>query len=1038
MKKIYKKLRKFLKSKIGIFTIILVALSTLISIPFIRTINFLGKTQNATITEFSIPTASSSPRGITKALDGTIWFTESASSKIGKLDTNNSFTEYALPSPDSLPEDITTGPDGNLWFTETNANKIGKITPDGQITEYDLPESNSNPFHIIQGPDGNLWFTEQNTPGKIGKITTDGQITEFPAENFPGPITLGPDNNIWFSNGYSIFQITPSGTITAFPVPSSTGNIFSLTTGIDGNLWFTDGSVGTSKISKMTTNGTITEYPINGRPFQIISDSYGTLWFTQLDPFSNIGSLMQNGTFSEVPLPTNCGTSGCFPYNLVQSDNNTIWFTEANNNKIAKLAINDIPPTPQSTPTPQPSSIPTPTLTTNSNVCIQSLQASAIETTMSKPYSLTATLHNSANTPQQVTITVNESGSNVEYADNNPSPISTTATIDPSSTQTVTIGTINHVWNWLDPQNNYKAMDEFINNTSNIYGNIGLVNSITLGLQNTLSNTGIFDVDTVLDMIANLVQLNLALSKNTYTYSTTPELPICQSGSSSTEVTVNVPYEKKLMLAGAFTADFASNQATAVGIPALISGQPWSVIALGTEYGYKFWGADLLWSAAKDPDSNYTQIVQPSPKTIPNTQSLTGNDAIAITHLGNSFGFTDAALKSLAKADGAAQAGDSNWELTQLQKARDYFNQSLYESKIFLDKSDGLKSAQDLYNSTPNAQTVVSNYLQQNGLPPIESQSLSQLGYTQQQINISLEIIKDMLPSLNPQNFLPTISSNLLSPAKSLLNDTQNQITAINGTNPQDVVNPTSSIISSGTLGSNNWYRSNVSITLNATDNPQGSGIQKIEYSLDGGINWLTYSSPFTISTEGTTIIQSRAIDNTGNIEFPPQFKEIKIDKTAPELSFIFNSQTKNIEGSGIDLISGVDTTSQTSTTLTVKDKAGNISQFLYSTKNTKLTRTIYNQTLTITSLKYNNINQNIPKTYLSVSWSQNNSGVITYLLQSHVITNQQSIVALYDASKSKTTNFTVTTGSQITKSTLQGLVLIKLTTKSGTLKLSY
>ena len=37
------------------------------------------------ITEFSVPTAKASPYGIATAPDGTIWFTEQAANKIGKL-----------------------------------------------------------------------------------------------------------------------------------------------------------------------------------------------------------------------------------------------------------------------------------------------------------------------------------------------------------------------------------------------------------------------------------------------------------------------------------------------------------------------------------------------------------------------------------------------------------------------------------------------------------------------------------------------------------------------------------------------------------------------------------------------------------------------------------------------------------------------------------------------------------------------------------------------------------------------------------------
>src|SRR6266566_3707810 len=65
--------------------------------------------------------------------------------------------EFAVPTAGSSPAGITVGPDGDLWFAEA-AGKIGRITPAGSITEFAIPTANSEPFGITAGPDGNLWF----------------------------------------------------------------------------------------------------------------------------------------------------------------------------------------------------------------------------------------------------------------------------------------------------------------------------------------------------------------------------------------------------------------------------------------------------------------------------------------------------------------------------------------------------------------------------------------------------------------------------------------------------------------------------------------------------------------------------------------------------------------------------------------------------------------------------------------------------------------------------------------------------------------
>lgn len=75
-----------------------------------------------------------------------------------------------------------------------------------------------------------------------------------------------------------------------------------------------------------------------------------------------------------------------------------------------------------------------------------------------------------------------------------------------------------------------------------------------------------------------------------------------------------------------------------------------------------------------------------------------------------------------------------------------------------------------------------------------------------------------------------------------------------------DGVPPITNIMLDGTLGQNNWYTSNVQVTISATDNEGGSGVAKTEYSFDG-INWTLYTESFTINTEGTrNYITARSI----------------------------------------------------------------------------------------------------------------------------------------------------------------------------------
>lgn len=56
-------------------------------------------------------------------------------------------------------------------------------------------------------------------------------------------------------------------------------------------------------------------------------------------------------------------------------------------------------------------------------------------------------------------------------------------------------------------------------------------------------------------------------------------------------------------------------------------------------------------------------------------------------------------------------------------------------------------------------------------------------------------------------------------------------------------------------------------VTLTATDS--GTGILKTEYSLDEGITWQLYATPFTAIPKETPTLYARSIDRAGNHEFP-------------------------------------------------------------------------------------------------------------------------------------------------------------------------
>ena len=106
---------------------------------------------------------------------------------------------------------------------------------------------------------------------------------------------------------------------------------------------------------------------------------------------------------------------------------------------------------------------------------------------------------------------------------------------------------------------------------------------------------------------------------------------------------------------------------------------------------------------------------------------------------------------------------------------------------------------------------------------------------------------------------------------------------------PADTTPPATAINLSGVLGDNEWFSSDVTVTLSATDDNE---VDKTEYTFNN-VTWTTYTTPFTVTNEGTTIVYYRSIDKAGNPE-TIRTKTIKIDKTVPSVN-AGNDQTVKV-----------------------------------------------------------------------------------------------------------------------------------------------
>jgi regulation of enolase protein 1 (concanavalin A-like superfamily) len=83
--------------------------------------------------------------------------------------------------------------------------------------------------------------------------------------------------------------------------------------------------------------------------------------------------------------------------------------------------------------------------------------------------------------------------------------------------------------------------------------------------------------------------------------------------------------------------------------------------------------------------------------------------------------------------------------------------------------------------------------------------------------------------------------------------------------------------------GDNGWYTSPVSVTLAATDEDGGSGVDSTEYRIDGAGNWTAYTGPVRLADDGEHTVAYRSTDQAGNVEDAGSVT-VRIDATAPSM----------------------------------------------------------------------------------------------------------------------------------------------------------
>jgi virginiamycin B lyase len=207
-----------------------------------------------------------------------------------------------------------------------------------------------------------VWAATIVTLGTAGMAAPAGaqRVTEFPiptASDALG-IAAGPDGALWFTEDNCVFgldavdcrsseigRITTEGTITEFPLVAADSRPSEIVAGPDGAMWFiTLGlrgacctHVGGNTIGRITTEGAIKELPnptANNILAGIAAGPDGALWFTEppysLPTVAKIGRITPGGTITEFPLPPRS-----YPTAITAGPDAALWFI--NSRKIGRI-----------------------------------------------------------------------------------------------------------------------------------------------------------------------------------------------------------------------------------------------------------------------------------------------------------------------------------------------------------------------------------------------------------------------------------------------------------------------------------------------------------------------------------------------------------------------------------------------------------------------------------------------------------------------------------------------------------------------------
>jgi len=229
-------------------------------------------------------------------------------------------------------------------------------------------------------------------------------------------------------------------------------------------------------------------------------------------------------------------------------------------------------------------------------------------------------------------------------------------------------------------------------------------------------------------------------------------------GSVASPIVVTIPEYKRDSLDTFFTATFIAAISSGIGLP--IAGTPIGGGLLAVE-GISLALGCANYTIATDPDPNFTEVTALQPITLPEVDALPDSPSkVAAQNWLKVLADERAMATSLGRYEGAKAANNNDTMLLQLKAAQSFQEAAMVDLTATRAAMDALIRALQVqgFTLTQADLTAAESQLLQSGLPQIEQNILTELGFTTNDIAAASQLTAGLLQA-STTNWQDTLRS---------------------------------------------------------------------------------------------------------------------------------------------------------------------------------------------------------------------------------------------------------------------------------------